>query len=420
MANIYDIRRYGRLLFFAVAAVVALIFLSVSNRLVKDLAAQERERMELWADATKEIISQLDAEFAAPAESDSDSVAASGYVPATNVDFLLKIINGNTTIPVLLTDDDGNILNYRNFELPESVDSLNPMDLSEANRRFLQERLDVLSKGSNVIHITIAPDLQQHLYYEDSTLLKRLSYYPYIQLLVMIFFLVVVYFAVLSTKKAEQNKVWVGLSKETAHQLGTPISSLMAWMELLPEMGVDPDTIAEMSKDVTRLSTIASRFSKIGSKPQMEHVNLVDVVTHATSYMATRISGRISLSTDIKYARLPVKACPPLFEWVMENLIKNAVDAMDGAGRIAVEVGLLSPRKAYIDVSDTGKGIPRKNFKTVFNPGFTSKKRGWGLGLTLAKRIIEQYHAGRIFVKSSTPGVGTTFRIELPLIEDEA
>lgn len=420
MANIYDIRRYGRLLFFAVAAVVALIFLSVSNRLVKDLAAQERERMELWADATKEIISQLDAEFAAPAESVSDSVAASGYVPATNVDFLLKIINGNTTIPVLLTDDDGNILNYRNFELPEPVDSLNPMDLSEANRRFLQERLDVLSKGSNVIHITIGPDLQQHLYYEDSTLLKRLSYYPYIQLLVMIFFLVVVYFAVLSTKKAEQNKVWVGLSKETAHQLGTPISSLMAWMELLPEMGVDPDTIAEMSKDVTRLSTIASRFSKIGSKPQMEHVNLVDVVTHATSYMATRISGRISLSTDIKYARLPVKACPPLFEWVMENLIKNAVDAMDGAGRIAVEVGLLSPRKAYIDVSDTGKGIPRKNFKTVFNPGFTSKKRGWGLGLTLAKRIIEQYHAGRIFVKSSTPGVGTTFRIELPLIEDEA
>lgn len=420
MANIYDIRRYGRLLFFAVAAVVALIFLSVSNRLVKDLAAQERERMELWADATKEIISQLDAEFAAPAESDSDSVAASDYVPATNVDFLLKIINGNTTIPVLLTDDDGNILNYRNFELPEPVDSLNPMDLSETNRRFLQERLDVLSKGSNVIHITIAPDLQQHLYYEDSTLLKRLSYYPYIQLLVMIFFLVVVYFAVLSTKKAEQNKVWVGLSKETAHQLGTPISSLMAWMELLPEMGVDPDTIAEMSKDVTRLSTIASRFSKIGSKPQMEHVNLVDVVTHATSYMATRISGRISLSTDIKYARLPVKACPPLFEWVMENLIKNAVDAMDGAGRIAVEVGLLSPRKAYIDVSDTGKGIPRKNFKTVFNPGFTSKKRGWGLGLTLAKRIIEQYHAGRIFVKNSTPGVGTTFRIELPLIEDEA
>ena len=420
MANIYDIRRYGMLLFFAVAAVVALIFLSVSNRLVKDLAAQERERMELWADATKEIISQLDAEFAAPAEGVSDSVAASGYVPATNVDFLLKIINGNTTIPVLLTDDDGNILNYRNFELPEPVDSLNPMDLSEANRRFLQERLDVLSKGSNVIHITIGPDLQQHLYYEDSTLLKRLSYYPYIQLLVMIFFLVVVYFAVLSTKKAEQNKVWVGLSKETAHQLGTPISSLMAWMELLPEMGVDPDTIAEMSKDVTRLSTIASRFSKIGSKPQMEHVNLVDVVTHATSYMATRISGRISLSTDIKYARLPVKACPPLFEWVMENLIKNAVDAMDGAGRIAVEVGLLSPRKAYIDVSDTGKGIPRKNFKTVFNPGFTSKKRGWGLGLTLAKRIIEQYHAGRIFVKSSTPGVGTTFRIELPLIEDEA
>ena len=416
MANIYDIRRYGKLVFLAIAATVALAFLSVSNRLVKDLAKQERERMELWADATKEIIRQLDAQLADDEQLESDSNSTVDYVPSANVDFLLKIINSNTTIPVLLTDDDGNILNYRNFELPEPVDSLFPMNLSDANRHFLEERLEVLSKGSNVIHITIAPDMQQHLYYEDSTMLKRLSYYPYIQLLVMIIFLAVVYFAVLSTKKAEQNKVWVGLSKETAHQLGTPISSLMAWVELLPEMGVDSETIHEMSKDVNRLSTIASRFSKIGSKPQMEHVNLVDIVSHATSYMATRIPGRITLSTDVKYATLPVNACPPLFEWVMENLIKNAVDAMDGMGSINVEIGLLSSRKAYIDVSDTGKGISRKNFKTVFNPGFTSKKRGWGLGLTLAKRIIEQYHDGQIFVRTSTPGVGTTFRIEIPLL----
>ncbi len=411
MANIYDIRRYGKLVFLAIAATVAVLFLYVSNDLVKDLAAQERQRMELWADATKEIISQFDSENSATESGDDVPVVTAG-----NIDFLLKIINGNTTIPVLLTDDSGNILNYRNFDMPEPVDSLNPLNLSEHNRNFLEDRLEALSHSSNVIHITIAPDMQQHLYYEDSTLLKRLSYYPYIQLLVMIIFLVVVYFAVLSTKKAEQNKVWVGLSKETAHQLGTPISSLMAWMELLPEMGVDPDTIHEMSKDVNRLSTIASRFSKIGSKPQMEHINLVDIVTHATGYMATRISGRITLSTDIKYASLPVNASPPLFEWVMENLIKNAVDAMSGNGHIEVTVGQFSDRKAYIDVTDTGKGIPRKNFKTVFNPGFTSKKRGWGLGLTLAKRIVEQYHGGHIFVRSSIIGEGTTFRIEVPLL----
>lgn len=413
MANIYDIRRYGKLVFLAVAAAVAVLFLYLSNRLVEDLAIQERQRMEIWADATKEIIRQFDV------EADDSESGDTEMIPAGNMDFLLKIINGNTTIPVLLTDDNGNILNYRNFDLPEPIDSLNPQNLSKTNQHFLEDRLADLSHTPNVIHITIAPGVSQHLYYEDSTLLKRLSFYPYIQLLVMIIFLVVVYFAVLSTKKAEQNKVWVGLSKETAHQLGTPISSLMGWIEVLPELGVDPDTIQEMSKDVNRLSTIASRFSKIGSKPQMENINLVEIVTGATSYMATRISGKIDLSTDIKYSNLPVYACPPLFEWVMENLIKNAVDAMDGHGEIHVTVGLLSKNKAYIDVRDTGKGIPRKNFKTVFNPGFTSKKRGWGLGLTLAKRIIEQYHGGRIYVRSSTIGEGTIFRIEVPLIPQQ-
>ncbi len=421
MANIYDIRRYGKLIFLAIAATVAVLFLYVSNNLVKDLAVQERERMEIWADATKEIVNQIsmsDVESADIAENDSD-YAPHPMSAGVDIDFLLKIIKGNTTIPVLLTDDDGNIINYRNFDLPDPVDSLNPLDLTPTNSQFLEDRLASLSEGSNVIHINIAPDVQQHLYYEDSTLLKRLSYFPYVQLLVMIIFLVVVYFAVLSTKKAEQNKVWVGLSKETAHQLGTPISSLMAWLELLPELGVDEDTISEMSKDVNRLSTIASRFSKIGSRPQMESVNLVDIVTHATSYMSTRISGRISLSTDIKYASLPVMACPPLFEWVMENLIKNAVDAMEGSGHIEVTTGLMTARQAFIDVTDSGKGISRKNFKNVFNPGYTTKSRGWGLGLTLAKRIIEQYHGGRIFVKASTPGVGTTFRIEINLTDTD-
>jgi signal transduction histidine kinase len=290
-----------------------------------------------------------------------------------------------------------------------------PMALSDVNRAYLDKKLRALSDNSeHVIHIKIAPDTEQLLYYEDSTLLKRLSYFPYVQLLVMIVFLVVVYFAVLSTKKAEQNKVWVGLSKETAHQLGTPISSLMAWMELLPDMGVDDDTCAEMNKDVKRLSTIASRFSKIGSKPQMELDDAGQIVRRAAEYMATRISPRIEFKTVFAPQAMPVQISAPLFEWVMENLIKNAVDAMEGHGKLTVITGS-EPTFAYIEVSDTGKGIARKNFNNVFNPGFTTKKRGWGLGLTLAKRIIEQYHRGHIFVKTSAPGVGTTFRIELPL-----
>ena len=403
LANIYDIRRYGKWVFLTIAAAVVVIFLYVSNNMVRDLASSERERMQIWADATKEIVKQLDNEADNP------------DIPGADIDFLLRIIEGNTTIPVLLTDDAGNILNYRNFTLPEPVDSLNPMELSETNRAFLADRLEDLSHTSNKIDIIIAEGLQQHLYYEDSTLLKRLSLFPYIQLLVMIVFLLVVYFAVLNTKKAEQNKVWVGLSKETAHQLGTPISSLMAWMELLPEMGVDRDTVAEMDKDVRRLSTIASRFSKIGSRPQLEAGDAGETVRRATSYMATRISPRIQFNTTFTDRPLPAMVSAPLFEWVMENLIKNAVDAMEGHGTLSVET-LRDGNNAVIEVTDTGKGIARKNQKTVFNPGFTTKKRGWGLGLTLAKRIIEQYHHGRIFVKTSTPGVGTTFRIEIPLL----
>ena len=393
MANIYDIRRYGKIAFLVVAVIVVAIFLYFFNNLVKDLSQQERERMEIWADATKEMITQQS---------------------GTDVDFLFSIINRNHTIPVLLTDDAGNILSHSNFSLPEPIDSLNPMYLSDANVAYLNEKLEDLRNSSNVINIEIAEGSNQYLYYEDSTLLKQLSYYPYIQLLVMLAFIAVVYFAVTSTKTAEQNKVWVGLSKETAHQLGTPISSLMAWMELMESLGVDAETVAEMNKDVQRLSTIASRFSKIGSKPQMEDENLNEVVTRASSYMASRISSRIKLSINTCAGTIPVKASAPLFEWVMENLIKNAVDAMEGSGAITITTGT-DKGVGYIEVTDTGKGLSRKNFKTIFNPGYTTKKRGWGLGLTLAKRIIEQYHSGKIYVLTSEPGIGTTFRIEVPL-----
>lgn len=400
MANIYDIRRYGTAVFLIISVTVVGIFLYISNSLVADLSQQERERMQIWADATKEIVNV--GQSAPDAET------------GVNVDFLLSIIERNHTIPVLLTDEQSNILLHRNFDLPEPVDSLRPYYISPSNEKFLNDKLADLRGTSNVIQIIIAPENNQYLYYEDSKLLKRLSYFPYIQLLVMLAFIAVVYFAVLSTKKAEQNKVWVGLSKETAHQLGTPISSLMAWMELLTSLGVDPDTVAEMNKDVRRLDTIASRFSKIGSQPQMQPENLNTVVERASSYMRSRISSRIHLTIELHHAPLPVMVSAPLFEWVMENLIKNAVDAMEGSGAIDISTGIDSGGHPFVQVSDTGRGISRKNFKTIFNPGYTTKKRGWGLGLTLAKRIIEQYHSGKIYVLSSEPGQGTTFRIDFP------
>lgn len=398
MANIYDIHRYGKVAFLVVSIIVVAAFVYFSNGLIEDLSEQERERMQIWADATKEII-------------DSSNAAINGETAAgTDIEFLLSIIERNRNIPVLLVDDRDNILDKRNFDLPDPND-----EFSEANTRFLAEKLKDLKGSTNVIEIEISPENKQYLYYEDSTLLKSLSIYPYIQLLVMLAFIAVVYFAVTSTKRAEQNRVWVGLSKETAHQLGTPISSLMAWLELLRELGVDSETVGEMDKDVKRLSTIASRFSKIGSKPQMETENLNDVATRSASYMSSRISTRISLTINCCDQNLPVMMSASLFEWVMENLIKNAVDAMEGSGAITVTTAK-EKDCAYIEVADTGKGISRKNFKTVFNPGFTTKSRGWGLGLTLAKRIIEQYHSGKIYVRASEPGVGTTFRIDLPLV----
>lgn len=397
--SIYDIRRYGTATFLVAVGLVVAVFLYFSNSLVSDLAAQERARMQIWADATKEIVNVT----ASPDSEGSD-----------HIDFLLSIIIANTNIPVLITDDGGNIVDHRNFKLPEPIDSLNPLYISEANKAYLRGKLEKLSHSSNVIDISIAPGVSQHIFYEDSTLLKHLSLYPYIQLIVMLAFVAVVYFAVSSSKRAEQNKVWVGLSKETAHQLGTPISSLMAWVELMRVTDADKEMVEEMDKDVKRLSTIASRFSKIGSKPQMESADLNEVVSRSAAYMATRISARVKLTVTESGVPLTVNMSEPLVEWVMENLIKNAVDAMEAQGAIDIK---LSPsgENAQILVKDTGKGMTRKMRKNVFRPGFTTKKRGWGLGLTLAKRIIEQYHNGQIAVVASEPGLGTTFRILLPL-----
>ena len=398
--NIYDLRRYGIISFLVMSIVVVAGFLAYSDSLVAELSAQERSRMQIWADATTEIANM------AASETDGSG---------TTMDFLLSIIEDNHSIPVLLTDAEGNILNHRNFRLPEQVDETVPFALSTTNARYLEKKLAKMRETPNVIEIRVADRDVQYLYYEDSKLLRTLSYFPYVQVAVLLAFVLIVYYAVSSTKRAEQNKVWVGLSKETAHQLGTPISSLMAWMELLPTLGVDSDTVTEMNKDVNRLSTIASRFSKIGSRPTLDEADLSEMTAGSVRYMSTRVAKTVNLTLESDGEPVVVAMSQPLLEWVLENLIKNAVDAMEGRGDIRVKLSK-DAQKAVIDVTDTGKGISRKNIKNVFNPGFTTKKRGWGLGLTLAKRIVEEYHGGKIFVKSSTPGAGTTFTVEIPLL----
>lgn len=396
--DIYHSRRVWKWGLVTISVVLVVNFLFFSNNLVKDLSKQERNRMQIWADATKELASMSIA-------SDSASVA--------NVNFLLGIIEANDNIPVLLVDEDDNILLHRNFSLPEPTETFGFYALSPENESFLAEKLKSLKNTSNHIDIILDDDIVQHLYYEDSTLLRRLQIYPYVLLGVLAVFILVVYFALISIKKAEQNKVWVGLSKETAHQLGTPISSLMAWMQMLETTDLDSSIVSDMNKDVNRLSVIADRFSKIGSKPEMELAFINESVVNSLEYMKTRISKRVNLTIHTGNEECGVLLCMSLFEWVMENLTKNAVDAMQGEG--AIDVTVSSSRNiVFVDVKDTGKGIARKNFDTVFNPGYTTKKRGWGLGLTLVKRIIEEYHGGRIYVKDSELEHGTTFRIELP------
>lgn len=409
LRQIIDNRRAGRLVLIILAMAAIVAFVLISNSLVKDLAKQERERMDIWAQATEKL---------ALAQPDED------------IEFLLSIISQNNSIPVMVTDTAFNILQFRNFNFPEAVsaDTYTYEQLSPANQQWIDRELraaagnrplaEVAAGNDHFIPLRVGIEIQ-YIYYEDSILLRRLSYYPYVQLVVMILLVVILYSAVVYSKRAEQNRVWVGLSKETAHQLGTPISSLMAWTDLLLLSEGDADATAEataeMDKDVKRLSTIADRFSKIGSVPELKLEYLNAAITRSLEYMRSRISGKVSVNLHFPADDFPVKISLSLFEWVMENLTKNAVDAMEGAGRIDITTGEDS-KKVWIDISDTGRGIPRKNFKRVFHPGFTTKKRGWGLGLTLVKRIIEEYHGGRIYVLRSEPGAGTTFRIELPRV----
>ena len=374
-------------IFLVVAAIfIAVASLLVSRSLTGDLAQQERSRMQVWAEAMKSL-------------SDADE--------NTDLSLVLKVLDENNTIPVVVLDSEGIVTEYRNIEIKA--------DNARDSISFVTEQALHLKASGQVIRISLSKNHNDYIdvCYDDSLMLKRIAIYPYVQLGVVMLFVVVAIFALLTSKRAEQNKVWVGLSKETAHQLGTPISSLMAWTTILKETYPDDELLPEMDKDVKRLQLIADRFSKIGSVPEPVHSSLNEVLHHVVDYMDRRTSRKIEMITDLPVDDVVIKVNASLFEWVIENLCKNAVDAMGGeSGRITLHLEETDQR-AIVEVIDTGKGIKKKDIRNVFRPGFTTKKRGWGLGLSLAKRIVEEYHHGRIFVKSSEIGKGSVFRIEL-------
>lgn len=379
--HLYDNKGLFKYIFFLIAILIAGVSLIISNFLIKDLANEERKKMELWAEATKDF---------------SNSNAN------TDLNIILQILKGNTTIPTILCDEHDNILSYVN--IPEAAKN------SEV---VLKKKLEVFKKKHTPIAISENKEIgfKQYIYYDDSYILKRLQIYPYIQLSVLAIFIIISFLAFHNSKKAEQNKVWIGLSKETAHQLGTPISSLMAWVEYFKIKNMNSTFVSEIEKDVARLQMITDRFSKIGSIPEPVPCNLTQSLTSSLEYLSKRISKKVTLHFDCK-EKVPVLLSDSLFSWVIENITKNAVDAMEGKGEIFYTISEKGEH-VILDITDTGKGIAKSKFKTIFSPGFTTKSRGWGLGLSLAKRIIESYHKGKIYVKSSEIGKGTTFRIEL-------
>lgn len=381
-----QIRRVKIILVMAAVA-IAVVSLVVSHILIRDLASEERAKMEVWAEAMRTLN-----------HADEN----------TDINLVLRVINSNNTIPVVVLDPNGQVQAYRNIDIDNC-------DNAADTTAFLARLGRQLLAANRNIRIALDDDRSNgyiDVCYDDSLMLRRLSSYPYIQLGVVMLFVVIAIFALLTSKRAEQNKVWVGLSKETAHQLGTPISSLMAWVEILRESYPDDQLIPEMENDVKRLQLIADRFSKIGSLPEPVDTDLKEVMQHVVDYMDRRTSKRVQMIRRFPESEVRVRINASLFEWVIENLCKNAVDAMGGEGTITITVAE-EPDRTVVEVSDTGKGIRKKDLRNVFRPGFTTKKRGWGLGLSLAKRIVEEYHKGRIWVKHSEVGIGTTFRIEL-------
>ena len=374
-------------IFLVVAAIlIAVASLLVSRSLAHDLSEQERSKMQVWAEAMKSL---------------------SAADENTDLSLVLKVLDENHTIPVVVLDNDGVVTEYRNIV----IKARNAKD----SVTYVTSLGQQLKASGQVIRISLSKNHNDYIdvCYDDSLMLKRIALYPYVQLGVVMLFVIVAIFALLTSKRAEQNKVWVGLSKETAHQLGTPISSLMAWTTILKETYPDDELLPEMDKDVKRLQLIADRFSKIGSVPEPVPSSLNEVLNHVVDYMDRRTSKKIEMKTELPADDIIINMNASLFEWVIENLCKNAVDAMGGKiGSITLRLEE-TDKRAIVEVSDSGKGIKKKDIRNVFRPGFTTKERGWGLGLSLAKRIVEEYHHGKIYVKSSEVGKGTTFRIEL-------
>lgn len=378
--------RQVKILLVLAAIFIAIASLLISHSLIRDLAQQERSKMEVWAEAMRTL-------------SEADDSA--------DLSLVLKVLDENNTIPVVVLGKDGMVTEYRNVKISAS----NKSD----SVKYVNNVAQQMKAAGQVIRIPLANNHNDYIEvcYDESLMLRRIAIYPYIQLGVVMLFVVVAIFALLTSKRAEQNKVWVGLSKETAHQLGTPISSLMAWLAILKESYPNDKLLPELDKDVQRLQLVADRFSKIGSIPEPVPASMNEVLYHVVDYMDRRTSKKIQMIADLPDEDIIIKMNASLFEWVIENLCKNAVDAMGGeCGQIVLHLEQLE-NKVVVEISDTGKGIKKKNIKNVFRPGFTTKQRGWGLGLSLAKRIVEDYHHGKIFVKSSELGKGTTFRIEL-------
>ncbi len=374
-------------IFLVVAAIlIAVASLLVSRSLTRDLSEQEKSKMQVWAEAMKSL---------------------SAADENTDLSLVLKVLDENHTIPVVVLDNEGIVTEFRNIEIKarNAKDSL----------LYVTSQGQQMKASGQVIRIALSKNHKDYIdvCYDESLMLKRIAIYPYVQLGVVMLFVIVAIFALLTSKRAEQNKVWVGLSKETAHQLGTPISSLMAWTTILRETYPEDELLPEMDKDVKRLQLIADRFSKIGSIPEPVPSSLNDVLRHVVDYMDRRTSKKIEMRTELPADDIIINLNASLFEWVIENLCKNAVDAMGGKlGSITLRLEE-TDKRAIVEVSDTGKGIKKKDIRNVFRPGFTTKDRGWGLGLSLAKRIVEEYHHGKIYVKNSEVGKGTTFRIEL-------
>ena len=364
-----------KLLLIIAAIIIAIASLLTSKYLIDDLKREELNKMEVWAEAMRSL-NQADEN--------------------TDINLVLKVLNGNNTIPVVVLDSDGEVQTSRNLGKVFKAD--------QDSLPEIKSMAQAMKKARQTIRINLDDaDDYIEICYDESLMLKRLAVYPYIQLGVVVIFVLIALFALFASMKAEQNKVWVGLSKETAHQLGTPISSLTAWTEVLRDTYPDDEMLPEMEKDVKRLERIAERFSKIGSIPELKEVDIKEVLGRVVEYMAHRTSSKVVISTHFPDHRIEVKMVASLFEWVVENLCKNAVDAMNGTGRIDLYLQDWGD-SVVLEVTDTGKGMPKSHFKSVFKPGFTTKARGWGLGLSLAKRIVEEYHKGKIFVKSSEVG----------------